>query len=441
MQLPPQAHPPELTPKPQSSFTSPPILSPRFSSSPSQQLYSPPSSITLSTLQELLGDTFCQTNIQPCLGALSLIPVANSLDFNYDAISHSAVASLYTAAPIGARGWRDKIFADPAGRVEVGVLNSEPRTDTMDTHEQRLGGILTVVEPDASEQKRPGAALFTVPARHHTVPGAQFSASIDQPAGLHPTLRISMQGLGGATATGALEPGCKLHAYLTLPRGVFLDRHTLTDELTLSSHNLTKLHALSGATDLEAPAYSVAQWGSAALFELSAPPADATEDAAHTATVPLHARYLRPADGGVAHVEIPAPALFFACPAEAGAKFPISPFDRAALGYDGLFGVRTLFRHVTPEAPAIDVAEGAEGAGLVSVLEVPVLDTAGALTAYIAPITIAVVAAGFAWLVWTLVRPVAGSPETDKTKSTTKGKTSTSGSGAKGKSPAKAKGN
>lgn len=44
----------------------------------------------------------------------------------------------------------------------------------------------------------------------------------------------------------------------------------------------------------------------------------------------------------------------------------VNPFDRVNLGYDGLFGPRTIFHHLQPDI--------AEGSMLTEDVEVPVLD-------------------------------------------------------------------
>lgn len=44
----------------------------------------------------------------------------------------------------------------------------------------------------------------------------------------------------------------------------------------------------------------------------------------------------------------------------------VNPFDRLNLGYDGLFGPRTIFYHLQPDIPA--------GSVLTEHVEVPVLD-------------------------------------------------------------------
>jgi len=65
-------------------------------------------------------------------------------------------------------------------------------------------------------------------------------------------------------------------------------------------------------------------------------------------------------------VDVPWPVVFWACPAEEGTKMGTNPFDRGELGYDGIFGRRTLFVHLEP-VPEV-------GRDLVETVRVPVID-------------------------------------------------------------------
>lgn len=85
---------------------------------------------------------------------------------------------------------------------------------------------------------------------------------------------------------------------------------------------------------------------------------------------------------------MPYPALFWACTAEEGTKFPGNPFEKDKVGYDGLFGERTVFWHLNPSP-----ADGK----LVNTVKVPVLNLEKA--DWVGTVTGAVVVAGFAWVV------------------------------------------
>jgi hypothetical protein len=86
--------------------------------------------------------------------------------------------------------------------------------------------------------------------------------------------------------------------------------------------------------------------------------------------------------------------VFWACTTEEGTKFPSSPFERVNLGYDGLFGPRTVFWHVDP-APLVP------GGRLINEVQVPVLDMVK--SGWVGAGTAAVVLFGFGWIVWKLV--------------------------------------
>lgn len=148
----------------------------------------------------------------------------------------------------------------------------------------------------------------------------------------------------------------------------------------------------------------ISQWGSAALFELA--PATSAEGE-WSATIPLHLRYLTPAanTSGLTEVDVPWPVVFWACEAEEGLKFATSPFDRVNLGYEGLFGPKTLFRHLTPALPGSrGGAQGQSSAVMVEALQVPVLDLDR--VSKMETGTVAAIVLGLIWMIWTLVRPI-----------------------------------
>jgi hypothetical protein len=254
--------------------------------------------------------------------------------------------------------------------------------------------------------------MFSFPSRHHPLPAAlsqlTVAASFQHPTGLHPKLDLTFP----AKSLSPPQPSCALHAYLTLPSALFIDRYQFSDALSLKSQNLKALRALSGEQDLEAPDWVLDAWGSAALFELAHPPTgDSSAGEEWTATIPTHLRYVKPtanntsplSSAGTARVEVPAPIVFWACNADEGAKFNTNPFDRANLGYDGLFGKKTMFYHVPPAA----VMAGAEQ-GLLLGLEVPVLD-AKVAGGWVPVATMAVVVLGFGWVVWKVLAGGSGS--------------------------------
>lgn len=304
--------------------------------------------------------------------------------------------------------------------LEVGILQPVPSSDPDEPEELSLSGYLTLFDsstPDAIPE--PERTTFSFPSRHHALPyKTSYSVAFQQPTGLHPKLDISFSRSKLVPPPGRGD-SCALHAYLTLPSALFLDRYQLADPLFLESQNLLALRALSGGEDLEAPDWVVEKWGSAALFEVATPslsPASEKHkvevDGDWTITIPLHLRYLRPSTQsqnstassgqtgetakGYTDLEAPWPILFFACPAASGTKFSTNPFDRTNLGFDGLFGPRTVFYHFQP------AVRGGEGV-LVEKLQVPVLKVSGVGEWWVQMGTFLVVGVGFGWVLWVLV--------------------------------------
>ena len=219
--------------------------------------------------------------------------------------------------------------------------------------------------------------------------GANYSTSFMQPTGLHPALRLTLPSL-----TEPPSQDCALHTYLTLPASLFPDKYQLSAPNFLASNNLRSIHSLTGETDLEAPIWAVSKWGSALLLELAPPETGSTQ---WNVDIPLHLRYLRPTSGGETPLFVPWPIVFWACSSDEGTKMINNPFDRVNLGYDGLFGPRTMFYHLQPT----------NGAGrLVEELKVPVLDVDGPNVGWVDHGTVMIVLLGFSWVCWILGREV-----------------------------------
>ncbi|KAJ6007690.1 hypothetical protein N7540_011666 [Penicillium herquei] len=168
----------------------------------------------------------------------------------------------------------------------------------------------------------------------------------------------------------------------------------------LASHNLAGLRTHSGETDLEAPDWAVNRWGSTWLFELATPVENefTTERSDWTATIPLHLRYLKPSESGYRSAHVPWPVVFWACSAEdREVGMGINPFDRTNIGYDELFGPRTFFYQLHPDADR-----------LVETLDIPVFHLKEGegyfQTRNIELVTTVVISLGFFWILWRLLR-------------------------------------
>ncbi|CAK3831347.1 related to pbn1 [Lecanosticta acicola] len=383
------------------SFSKPPILSERFASSSTFQFYHGPDG--MERLSRMLESAACEetSTLQTLCNAAKESSAASYLDFDFDVISHALTVTALRPSSNGAPG-RSKRGSvrklNPDDRVEVGILQAQKAEEP---EELSLGGLLTVLGDD----DHPSPTLFSFPARHHPLhagDGTQYTVAFQQPTGLHPKLDIVLP----AKNLAPPKDSCALHAYWTLPSPLFIDRYQLSDHLFLESQNLVALRALSGEQDLEAPDWAVKGWGSAALLEL-ARPTSAEEGKNWTITIPTHLRYINAtaSPDGLASVEIPWPVVFWACEAQEGLKMSVNPFDRVNLGYDGLFGPKTMFYHVPP----------ASGVGvLVETLAVPVLD--GQSAQWVPLGTAIAVLIGFGWICWQMVGRSRSTATSEKDK-------------------------
>ncbi|KAH6654186.1 PIG-X [Truncatella angustata] len=344
----------------------------RFSHSTAYQAYFPLES--LGDFPQYASKYLCPESDHDCKTRIHDVRSAKSLDVSYDTISHVLKATVLwplNKQPLDITAHKDH-------RVEVGLLT--PNTpEHLEDHEFGVAGLLTVL----GEDTKPSPVMFSFPSRHKPS-DASFTSDFNSPLGLHPTLQLRID--SGKPPID--DTFCSLHAYFTLPNTIFADRYQLEDPLFLASKNLTALRYISQPVDLEAPSYVMKLWGSSVLLELQ-PPA-AGDD--FTVEIPLHLRYQVPRAGGVEAFKVPYPSVFWACAAEEGTKFPNNPFDRVNLGYDGLFGPRTLFWHLSP-APL--------SGNLMLDASVPVLDTEKSMT--ISTLTGAAVIIGFAWVVWKIL--------------------------------------
>lgn len=417
------------------------MLSERFSHSSSFQYFHPLP--RLLHFQTFLARSICGEFKGACVNEAAALSYASYVDVDFDAISHAVTVAAFWRQGIEAeaartlpRRWRE------GDSVEVGVLQAE---EAEEAEELKMGGYLTVIgeedgpsmpSPHAREHNylsltlQPGPTLFSFPSRHHPLPQSTsnsnstpglltFSAHFQHPTGLHPKLSLTVP--SRQHLSPPKEGSCALHAYLTLPSALFIDRYQLADPLFLASQNLVKLHSLSGEQDLEAPGWVIQRWGSAALLELAQPPplttnadtntreaAGAAAEEHWTVTIPTHLRYVQSSSNSSTQTEsidIPHPHLFWACEAEDGLKMSVNPFDRVNLGYDGLFGPKTMFYHIPP-SPSL--SEASLRSGLVETLQVPVLgpEVGGGWGVQMG--TLGAVMLGFGWAVWMLVRSTAG---------------------------------
>ncbi|KAK4123282.1 PIG-X-domain-containing protein [Parathielavia appendiculata] len=353
---------------------------------------------TLSQFIQYAKGRLCRSTDASCSARLDALSKASSLDISYDTVQHV----LRVTALWPYQRQQVHVTSHPQLRTEVGILSTD-KPQTLEPHEIGISGLLTVLGQDF----KPSPTMFTFASRHRDAEST-FSAQFLTPTGLHPTLRLRLASSAPLNLSqhdddnNDQDTTCVPYAYLTLPRTIFADRYQLSDLLFLASKNLTALRYMTQPVDLEAPEYVMAQWGSSVLLELSPPPPSTSsqpekknEREEWTAEIPLHLRYLAPAEGGYSAISVPYPAVFWACvPEHGGVEFPPNPFEKVKLGYDGLFEDGTVFWHVEPRPVG-------GGTSLVNVVRVPVLDLEKAR--WVNAGTAVAVLGGFAWVVWKLV--------------------------------------
>jgi PIG-X / PBN1 len=349
----------------------------RFSNSAAFQFYALPIDITF--FLRYLRDVVCFGTDSICVRRIGDLGFAALIDISYDTVSHALKFTVQWPHQLNILHAKAPPFGEH--RTEVGLLTQDT-PPTLGKHEIGLQGVLTVL----GEHKKPSATLFSFPSRHRQH-GATFSASFLQPTGLHPMLQLNIS----SSTPPEVRSSCALHAYFTLPKTLFPDKYQLADKLFLSSKKLKALRYVSDPVDLEAPAYKTQVWGSSVLLELAPPSSKQTQ--AWTALVPLHSRYLPPTETGYVDIEAPYPVLFWACSAEEGTKFPNNPFDRANLGYDALFGPRTIFWHMEPHPSS--------GKTLMTKAKIPVIDEK--YSSWIGTGTGLIVLIGCGWVLWALI--------------------------------------
>ena len=255
--------------------------------------------------------------------------------------------------------------------------------------------------------------LFSFPSRHHPLQkGAVYDVAFEKPTGLHPTLKISIPKSSIDRPVASAVSTCALYTYLTLPSTIFADKYQLStsDSLFLGSHNLAALRSISGETDLEAPDWIVSQWGSSLLLEVATPPETnkvkgiksfSSSAALSTSenwniTIPLHLRYLKPAESGYRITSMPWPVVFWACLSESDEPMTSNPFDRRNLGWDNLFSPTTTFFHLHPSYLRSRLAENID----VPALSIPANygDDQARQARTIELGTVVVIVLGFVWV-------------------------------------------
>lgn len=130
----------------QETFTTPPILSGRFSHSASRQLYA--SVPSLENFVNYLARVICGPTADRCKSDARELLDADYLDIDWDSISHTLVLKAFSSKSFLESGvWQEKHIL-PIGdhALEVGVLSNEMPEEV---EELKYSGFLTQVGKDA----------------------------------------------------------------------------------------------------------------------------------------------------------------------------------------------------------------------------------------------------------------------------------------------------
>ncbi|KAJ6264831.1 hypothetical protein Dda_0984 [Drechslerella dactyloides] len=308
------------------------------------KFYTPNSSGFRSFVERLAGGV-CNGVDRSCRDDIVNFNNAASVDITFDPVSQAldltATWTTYSSNTADAKGWETLIKPyTPTGRVEIGIFSNG---ESPEKEEVSLRGQIAVVGEDT--EFRPTA--FSFPVRHHSRANI-FTADFQRPTGLHPKLEVTL-------ALGGTSPGdeCTLNAYFTVPQPFFVDPYQLEDTSLMRSYGVSKIIAVEGETDLEAPAYEMKRWGATVVAELDTQDYFENRVKSHLPmefTLPLHLRYLEPDFSKTNQTAtLPWPTVFWACPAELWRKMSTSPFERKMLGYEEYFPEETYFHHLTPK--------------------------------------------------------------------------------------------
>lgn len=348
------------------------------------QFYSP--MLNLDMLARIAENEWCHAQ-EACLSLARKLHTAWSLDLSYN--HESAILKAAVISPPHIQTLSVAVAA--SSRTEVGILAPD-RPSTLQKQEEGVAGMLVILGEKAS----PSPTRFAFTPKHRRADGF-FASEILPHTGFHPVLQLKLK----LSIPPVDSNNCILYAYLSLPKYIFGDRYQLLDPLFLQANNISKLHFISGAAELEAPNYSLSNWGSSLLFQL-APHTQSLEYKAAflqdiwAAEIPLHFRYLQPNTRGYEKIIVPQPIVFWACPLASNTSIRKNPFELSHIEYNGLFDQRTIFWHVDP----IEIMESLNHTSLFHTITVPVAFISQ--TNLVGIVTIIIVFLGLIWITYNL---------------------------------------
>ena len=215
-------------------------------------------------------------------------------------------------------------------KKEVGLFGIEEEMSLRD--ELAFSGVRVVMDSENVNSKNADSihrTLLQISPRQRRLEG-QLKSTIED-NGLHPMLHSSFS--TSYPRDESLKE-CKLFYYLVLDKNVFVDPYQIPDLMTLLFN--------FGSKNLEAPEYSLKEWGNEILMEVKE-----TENI----TLPLHTRYQLPQVRGKDRYikkSINSPIIFYGCDVKPGTNLQGNPFDRkdkAGGNYERFFTEDSVFYH------------------------------------------------------------------------------------------------
>lgn len=218
---------------------------------------------------------------------------------------------------------------------EIGVFLLDRKLTTID--DLALSGLRIAMNEE--DEEFVFRTLFHVKPRHRLT-GTVTSNLVEN--GLHPIIRSSLKNTVDEQIEDTSKDSCKLYYYINLDKLFIFDKYQ-----SIPAGGV--LVVSNGNSDLELPAYKVAEWGNEILFEF--------DQEVENIDFTVHSRYQEPGSTGK-YLNLP-PQVFRACDGTKDYYLLLtSPFDnnlRIGGNYETYFTNDTVFYHYVDEGSSIGV--------------------------------------------------------------------------------------